>query len=101
MTVAERLTLLLTAMSVIGVPTLALVWRASRRWTRIEDALEKLADAAEKAGKENADAHRELGGRVSQLERDQLDYYRRARDRARSKRARPPGRQQGHAPGPP
>lgn len=43
MSSGERFTLILSAIGIIGIPTLAFVVRATIKWTRVEDKLEVIA----------------------------------------------------------
>lgn len=55
-----RLGLILTVISVIGVPTLAFVVRATIKWTRVEDRLGHLVDDVGDLVRDKDRAHAEI-----------------------------------------
>lgn len=62
-----RLGLILTAISVIGGPTLVFVVRATVKWTRVEDRLGDLIGDVDKLVRDKDRVHREI---VDQMRED-------------------------------
>jgi hypothetical protein len=60
MTSSERLTIILSAIGIIGIPTLLFVVRATVKWTRVEDRLTQIARDVEDLVKDKDRAHRVL-----------------------------------------
>lgn len=90
MSAAERFTLILLFVSVIGIPTLVLVARISRWRTRIEMHLADLVGEVKDIVKEEARWRADQETRVSKLERSELEWRRRADNRATRRAASPP-----------
>lgn len=63
MTEAQILTIILTALSVVGVPIIVALWRLTRKWAQLEDKLDTVID------KEN-EAKREVATRFADVERE-------------------------------
>lgn len=76
MTNAERFTIILSVISVIGIPTLVFIVRASIKWTRVEDRLSTISDKLIAIVKDKDDVHKEM---LAQMREDRDVTNRRLR----------------------
>jgi hypothetical protein len=64
MTSSDRLTIILTAIGMLGIPTLAFVIRATVKWTRVEERLGRIVDDVSSLVKDSDNVHRELSNQM-------------------------------------
>lgn len=64
MTPDQRFTLTLFIISVICLPTLAFVIRATVKWTRVEDKLDGIADDMARLVKDKDQVHQEIAAQM-------------------------------------
>lgn len=76
MTAADRLSLTLTAIAVLGLPSLALLWRAAVKLTQVQGRLAEIADDVTELVDRNDREHDAMRDRLTFMERSELDYYR-------------------------
>jgi hypothetical protein len=76
MTAADRLSLTLAAISILGLPSLALLWRAAVKLTQVQSRLESIAADLGDLSTRNDGEHDAMRDRLTYMERSELDYYR-------------------------
>lgn len=60
MTPDQRLTLILTAIGIVFIPTLAFIIRATVKWTRVEDKLAEMVDDMKKIVDDKDKTHTDM-----------------------------------------
>jgi hypothetical protein len=76
MTAADRLSLTLAAIATLGLPSLALLWRAAVKLTQVQGRLGEIAADLTDLAARNDGEHTAMRDRLTYIERAELDYYR-------------------------
>lgn len=63
MTTSVLIGIILSALGVVGVPTIVAVWRLTRKWAQLEDKIDTVIEKEE-------DTKQELSGRFAAVDRE-------------------------------